>query len=118
VRVDWWYVAAQEARHRIELLSTELSNAKEHAAREASRYEQTTELIQMLREAHASLAASNDSLRKECDALHNRYNMDADQWKVHITLVFSCCSLQYWQPAARSSLAQCCTWRRRGISTS
>ena len=72
----------QEARHRIELLSTELSNAKETVAREASRYEQTTELTTMLREAHANLAASNGSLRKECDALRNRYNMDADQWKV------------------------------------
>lgn len=75
-------LSMQEARHRIELLSTELTNAKDNAAREASRYEQTAELTTMLREAHASLAASNDSLRKECDALHNRYNMDADQWKV------------------------------------
>ena len=51
-------------------------------AREASRYEQTTELTTMLREAHASLAATNGSLRREYDALRNRYNMDADQWKV------------------------------------
>ena len=71
----------EEARHRIELLSSELTNARELATREADRYEQTTELTQMLREAHGSLAASNDSLRKECDGLHNRYNMDADQWK-------------------------------------
>eukprot|EP01043_Picozoa_sp_COSAG02_P037810 COSAG02_NODE_2865_length_7868_cov_42.736002_4_plen_44_part_00 len=36
----------------------------------------------MLREAHATLVATNDRLRKEYDALHNRYNMNADQWKV------------------------------------
>eukprot|EP01043_Picozoa_sp_COSAG02_P026455 COSAG02_NODE_1525_length_12107_cov_333.322618_4_plen_119_part_00 len=75
----------QEARHRIELLSTELSNAKENAAREASRYGQTTEMTTMLREAHTTLVATNDRLRKDYDALHNRYNMDADQWKVRRT---------------------------------
>jgi hypothetical protein len=90
----------QEARHRIELLSTELSTAKQNAAREASRYEQTTELTTMLREAHATLVATNDRLRKDYDALHNRYNMDADQWKVRRT-----CTLLWHESSFLSAFA-------------
>jgi len=51
-------------------------------AQQAGRFEQTDELVKMLRQAHFGLAASNESLRKECDALRAQHSMDADQWRV------------------------------------